>query len=297
MDSLTVNIIDMSMPSKSDINIAVINQPNPVTGYAASPDQLLDLFAISKYKITETATGKPVTGDNFYDYFPELDPSHGGGGGGSTNYNDLTDKPSINSVTIQGNVVDADLGIQNCKYDPSTDELYTNVDGTRVVLASDIKAQPLIPKMTSATTPSGTIENGGYYGYGDYGTQNNWNAFDQNTATYLTYNQENVTDGWLSYEFDSGNSYYVTKIVGKFGNYQASNSISATLYVYDDDGVEHLVGTQIIAGYSPGSSSGAYKDWEFIVNQNVRKLKFVFGYKSSGTNVYTYDIQAYGYTM
>ena len=58
----------------------------------------------------------------------------------SDDYNDTTDKPSINSVTLKGNVTDADLGIQSCMYDPVTDELYTMVDGIRVVLASDIKA-------------------------------------------------------------------------------------------------------------------------------------------------------------
>jgi hypothetical protein len=31
-------------------------------------------------------------------------PSGGGGGGGTTNYDNLSNKPSINSVTLQGNV-------------------------------------------------------------------------------------------------------------------------------------------------------------------------------------------------
>ena len=36
----------------------------------------------------------------------------GGGGGGTTNYNGLTNKPQINSVTLQGNLSTADLGIE-----------------------------------------------------------------------------------------------------------------------------------------------------------------------------------------
>ena len=542
-DTLTISIVDQSVAAENPVNIAVINQPNPVSGFTASAEQILDLLAFPKYFITDDGTGKPVNGDNFYDYFPDLDPSHGGGGGGGTtilsgdtdpssaegddgdlymkttdlivesvtftnpqrvqtdyymnkdsvvvfdcmlpapsntydthigsrgnvdhflaydggtlryvydgdsgnigdisscydkrsvftfsrtqvkvecegstiydttinggnttstthigffslftdndgndnnmtrangtfygckiyenntlvkdfipfkdsngtycikdtisgtvftpvgsptgtevhsgddivtsaslkvngawqnlvgsrledintggggggtgtdDYNQLSNKPSINSVTLQGNVTDSDLGIQNCIYDSTTDELYTIVDGARVVLVSDIKAQPLIPKMTNKTTPSGTIDNGGYYGYGQYGTQNIWNAFDQDPTTYVTYNQEGVTDGWVSYEFESGNSYYVTKIILKAGNHKVNNSISASLYVYDDDGVERLVDTQTITGYAAGS----YKDWEFTVNQNVRQLKFVFGYKTSNTNVYTYEIQAYGF--
>ena len=35
----------------------------------------------------------------------------GGGGGGTTDYTDLTNKPSINSVTLSGNKTTADLGI------------------------------------------------------------------------------------------------------------------------------------------------------------------------------------------
>lgn len=37
--------------------------------------------------------------------------SGGGGGGGTSNYNDLSNKPSINGVTLTGNKSSADLGI------------------------------------------------------------------------------------------------------------------------------------------------------------------------------------------
>ena len=37
----------------------------------------------------------------------------GGGSGGTTNYNDLTNKPSINGVTLEGNKTSADLNIQS----------------------------------------------------------------------------------------------------------------------------------------------------------------------------------------
>ena len=36
----------------------------------------------------------------------------GGGGGGTTNYNSLTNKPKVNNVTLQGNKTLSDLGIQ-----------------------------------------------------------------------------------------------------------------------------------------------------------------------------------------
>ena len=39
--------------------------------------------------------------------------SHGGGGGGSTNYNDLSNKPKINGTTVQGTMTLDNLGIKN----------------------------------------------------------------------------------------------------------------------------------------------------------------------------------------
>lgn len=42
----------------------------------------------------------------------EVIEAGGGGGGGTTNYNALSNKPSINGVTLQGNKTTSDLNIQ-----------------------------------------------------------------------------------------------------------------------------------------------------------------------------------------
>ena len=70
-DTLTINVRDMTVPIGNNINIAVINQPNPVTGYTATKEQILDLLNFPKYMIKETATGTVIDGTNYYDYFPE----------------------------------------------------------------------------------------------------------------------------------------------------------------------------------------------------------------------------------
>ena len=209
-------------------------------------------------------------------------------GGATTDYESLINKPSINSVTLIGNKTNEDLGIQTCIYDETTDEVYTIVDDIRVVLASNVKFPPLIPVMTSDNQPSGLIETGNYYGYGQYGRQNIWNAFDHSTNTYIHYNQERVSDGWISYTFD--NAAYVFKIVAQFGNYTSSDSIPASLYVYDENDTEIFIKTYDITGYS----AGTFGKFEFTVNRTITKFKFVFGYKALATNIYTYDIQAYG---
>ena len=81
-NTLTVDIVDMTVPPLRPVRIAIVGKPNPVTAEPVTGEQLLQLIQFPKYKITETATGKVVNGDNIYDYFPELQPGGGGGGGG-----------------------------------------------------------------------------------------------------------------------------------------------------------------------------------------------------------------------
>jgi len=76
--TVTINVVDRSVPPLRAINIAVINQPNPVTGYSATGQEVWDLIQISKYFITDE-DGTPIDGTNFYDYFPDMAPGGGGG--------------------------------------------------------------------------------------------------------------------------------------------------------------------------------------------------------------------------
>lgn len=83
--------------------------------------------------------------------------SSSGGGGGSTNYNDLSNKPSINNVTLSGNKSLNDLGIQ-----PSGDYV-TPSDLSSVATSgsyNDLTNKPTIPSKTSdLTNDSGFITN------------------------------------------------------------------------------------------------------------------------------------------
>lgn len=57
---------------------------------------------------------EPITREERYLYYLCINGQGGGGtGGGTTNYNDLTNKPSINGVTLEGNKTSADLNIQS----------------------------------------------------------------------------------------------------------------------------------------------------------------------------------------
>ena len=50
----------------------------------------------------------------------------GGGGGGTTDYNALTNKPSISGVTLQGDQSPTDIGVEpdmNYYYDPESESV------------------------------------------------------------------------------------------------------------------------------------------------------------------------------
>lgn len=78
-DVLTINVVDVTLPPESKKNIPVINQPNPVIGFEATAEQILELLNFPRCYITQTSNNKPVDGTNFYDLFPDLKPDGGGG--------------------------------------------------------------------------------------------------------------------------------------------------------------------------------------------------------------------------
>lgn len=80
------------------------NLPDPVT----RKEQYLSVMAENSTQYPE----EPITREEMYlDYLCKN--GTGGGSGGTTNYNDLTNKPTINGVTLEGNKTSADLNIQS----------------------------------------------------------------------------------------------------------------------------------------------------------------------------------------
>lgn len=86
----------------------------------------------STYNPTKTQTGaiyiEKILGIK-YDFLA------GSGGGGSSNYNDLSNKPSINSVTLSGNKSGADLGLIDAPSSPTTGQ-FLSWNGSAWVAAS-----------------------------------------------------------------------------------------------------------------------------------------------------------------
>lgn len=80
--TIQIDVIDKSIPIGNNREIAVIHQPNPCYGYAATAKEIRDLIQMPIYFIYEAGTQNIINGRNFYTYFPEEQP--GGGGGGVT---------------------------------------------------------------------------------------------------------------------------------------------------------------------------------------------------------------------
>ena len=85
----------------------------------------------------------------------------GGGGGGSTgttNYNNLTNKPSINGVTLSGNKISTELGVYGTGNEPSYPVTSVNGQAGDVV----IEAGGGTTIVLSSTQPSG-LKAGDYW--------------------------------------------------------------------------------------------------------------------------------------
>lgn len=100
-------------------------------------------------------TGQVLAKASNTDYDTEwVDQS--GGGGGTTDYDDLIDKPSINNVTLSGNKTAAQLGLATPSDIPTVPvQSVNNKTGAVELSASDVSALPL-----AGGTMSGAIDMG-----------------------------------------------------------------------------------------------------------------------------------------
>ena len=102
--TISIDVRDILVAETNPKLIPIIQQPNPVKGYVANAYTIRMLMQFGSQNIYEAGTAKVITGDNYYDYFPEEDPSGGGGGGGST------ETPVSSGVLIPYNFVDGTIG-------------------------------------------------------------------------------------------------------------------------------------------------------------------------------------------
>ena len=117
----TINVDVISLVKVPHV-VPVINMEHPVYNVPVTEDDLLQLIQFPNYNIYEAGTKKVITGRNIDDYFPH---SGGGGEGGTTNYAELTNKPSINSTTLLDNKTGSQLGLVNMPATGSVGQVLT----------------------------------------------------------------------------------------------------------------------------------------------------------------------------
>ena len=145
-DTISIDVVDRTIPAGNKRIIPVINQPNPCSGYEANANEVRQLIQLSNYKITVAGTNKPITGNNYYEHFPEEQP-----GGGNFSTTVLWDYTADNNGTIP--------------YSPFTSTLRDNINNYDAIqlelvsLSSDLNTSDWDSSMFSEIMPVYVLNN------------------------------------------------------------------------------------------------------------------------------------------
>ena len=114
-DPVDIGVLNNNLDSQDTIVHNAYMQLAPVFSTASTyaVDDVV-LYNNNLYKChTAVTVAGAWTGATNWTQVKVSDICGGGGGGGTSNYNDLTNKPSINSITLSGNKTSSDLGLQD----------------------------------------------------------------------------------------------------------------------------------------------------------------------------------------
>ena len=196
-ETLVIDVTDISVPKLNHVNIAVINQPNPVEGFTATDKQILDLLSFPKYIVKESSTGTVITGDNYYDYF-----SGGGGGGGGGGSTDTYTKRQIDEMlSHKQNTLQYDnFPTENSTKEVKSGGIYSYVNSS--IAEETANFIGTFQSLEDLQAYTGTVTNNDY-------------AFvvttDSNGNTvYKRYKYSLSTTSWI-FEYDLNNSSYTAE--------------------------------------------------------------------------------------
>ena len=151
-DTLAIDVIDRSVAGKNSVNIAIINQPNPVYNYTATAYQIKMLIQIPDYFIYDAKTGTPITGFNYGEYFPS-----GGGGGSQQDINELKEAVALlneRCTTMENEIEEIDVS----KLSVTEYEKNTEYPRGRIVYVTPGQLYQANQDFTSNNDPDKTLE-------------------------------------------------------------------------------------------------------------------------------------------
>ena len=110
-DNVDISVLNNNLDDQdSTIHDAFLNMAPPFSESSTYAVDDIVLYDTGLYKChTAVVTPGSWTGSTNWQVYKLSEG--GSGGGGTSNYNDLTNKPSINGVTLSGNKTTSDLGI------------------------------------------------------------------------------------------------------------------------------------------------------------------------------------------
>lgn len=111
-DNVDISVLNDNLDDQdSTIHDAFLNMAPPFSESSTYAVDDIVLYTTGLYKChTAVVTPGSWTGSTNWQVYKLSEG--GSGGGGTSNYNDLTNKPSINSVELSGNKTASDLGLQ-----------------------------------------------------------------------------------------------------------------------------------------------------------------------------------------
>ena len=150
----------------------------------------------------------------------------------------------------------------------------------------------LIPAMTSNECEVGMsscpLSSPLYNGQNSSTTDYSYYAFDGDESTWLEYFGENQSGGYCEFTFNEKKT--ILKMTAKLGHYQTSNYFDYYLQCYDYDSE---LWVDMGSGTHTGEVSTVTHEGNGIYTDKIRF--YTTSTKRISTNIYLYELQAYGY--
>ena len=123
--TISIDVINRTIPILNDERIPVINKPNPCYGYTATAKEVWYLIQLPNYYVYEAGTKNIINGHNYYKYFP----NESGGGGG-----EITIDPEVNNTSTNAIQNKAVYKFVNDEVDPLRTKTGMDVAGKTFVI-------------------------------------------------------------------------------------------------------------------------------------------------------------------
>lgn len=156
------------------------------------------------------------------------------------------------------------------------------------------ESYPLIPVLTSNTGENGVascpLSSPLYNGKRSSTISYAWHAFTEDNSQYLEYYGENQSGAWCRYDFNE--PIHLKSMTAKIGHYNTSNVFDYFLQYLKSGTEDEWI--NVGEGTHTGDASVVeHKLDAVVVTSSVRFYSTTN--KTSGTNIFLYNLQAYGY--